>query len=417
MKHRKAISVVVIPSWYPPLGGDFFREHSIALANMGMRIAVMAQNETGIRNNPAEYLMTKPGTAEIKSNGIREITSNIRRIPLLNRKNAIRWTKRLLSVYAQYTKVHGHPDIIQAHSSMWGGLAAAWIKEKYGIPYVITEHRGRFTGKDPRATRLIRNWHVPLLQTAFGKANHIVTVSKPVQHGILQISPQSGTKMSVIPNMTDTRFFCPANTISPDKQTWEKPHPFTFICVSHLERNKGVDRLLQAFAILKEKIKHIRLIIGGDGPEKRKLKRLCSDLALNDVVFFAGHMERRTLLHKLQTSHAFVLSSVFESFGVVLIEAMACGLPLISTRSGGPEEIINNDNGLLTAGNEPTMLASAMEAMISGYAGYDRQVIRQIAEEKYSQHVIAKQYIALYSTIIDDLDARQDVDFEERSNK
>ncbi len=394
MTINKPASVVVIPSWYPPRGGSFFREHCIALAGAGMDVRVLAGIETGIRDAPVQYLFGSSRASESTPDGIMEYSRMVRRIPLARRANCLRWVSQVCQLYEQHAELHGHPDIVQVHSSMWGGLVAAWINQQFSVPFVITEHRGRFTYNGPEAQRLFKEWHMPLLKNVFRQAGHIITVSKSLQAGIFDIYPEARKKVTVIPNMTDTDFFTPAVPGSKPKD------PFTFLCVAGLEHAKGIHILMEAFVRLQQNSPGVlRLVIGGDGPERNRLERMSGRMNLKGSVSFTGHLSRNRLLEQLQKADAFVLPSLFEAFGIVLIEAMACGLPLIATRSGGPEEIITGETGLTVETNNPQSLANAMEALMRNYANYDQKVIRMHALTHYSREAVSKQYINLYKSL------------------
>ena len=395
MTVNKHTSIVVLPSWYPPAGGAFFREHSRALSGNGVDVSVLAPVELGITDNPGAYLSCSGHLSGENQAHFRELRQWQRRIPLVNKMNVRRWVNQAINMYQVHTKQHGHPDIIQAHSAMWAGLAAAGIKHRFGTPYVLTEHRGRFTHHNDHARKLIKTWHKPLLKEAFAKADHIVTVSESLQRGIMQLAPDGRTKLSVIPNMTDTGFFIPFENGKPPVD------PFTFICVASLEKIKGVDVLLSAFARLQEKINHpVRLVIGGDGDQRKALEALCNRLGLDAHVEFTGKLARPELVKNLQKAHAFVLPSLFEAFGVVIIEAMACALPVIATRSGGPESIVTKQTGLLVPPKDPKSMASAMEAMINTYNNYDQGIIRKHAEKQFSREVVANRYLRLYEKLL-----------------
>ncbi len=388
----------IIPSWYPPRGGAFFREHSRALADAGLRVHVLAAIETGIRDRPWTYL--KPGKqACLRAEGrMTEHRRIARRIPLSPQISQRSWVNTVLSLYEEDSRKYGHPDLVQAHSSMWGGLAAAMIREKHGTPYVVTEHRGRFTGQ-AGSGHLVLPWHLPLLQKAFSKAAHIVTVSRAVGRGIVDLYPAASGKMSVIPNMTDTSFFgLPADAATGYKKG-ETGTPFRFICVASLEELKGVQILTEALAILRSRgYGGSSLLIAGDGPLRGELERRCREKSL--PVRFAGQLDREALRQRLHESDALILPSLFEAFGIVLIEAMACGLPVVATRSGGPGEIVQADSGLLTPPGDATAMADAMEQMIKEHSGFDRTKIAEKAKEKYSPHVISAQYVRLYQKLL-----------------
>ncbi len=455
MRHKKHISLFVIPSWYPPRGGAFFREHCLALAGADVHVHVIAAVETGLRDHPGAFLTPGHPKMNGRRKGFSEEVRITRRIPLLNQRNVARWTQKVVRMYDDHAGRYGHPNLVQVHSSMWGGLAAAQIRETWGTPYVISEHRGRFTQAVHAPGSLVRPWHLPLLQRAFDQAGHIITVSQALQKGILSICPGAAPKMSVIPNMCDTGFFVPPqdkDTGEPDdtgvfaslprkKDTGEPDdtgvfgslprkkkegqaddtgffasHPrekdtaakqsggaegFIFLCVASLEEIKGVDVLLTAFSLLKKKSGPAsHLIIAGDGPLRKRLQGLCRSLHIQKEVHFTGHLDREALRRQYHRADAFVLPSRMEAFGIVLIEAMACGLPVVATRSGGPEEIVRPACGLLVAPGDPESLADGMGQMLRHHRDYDRQHIVQWTQRHYAQQVIADQYYKLYKQLL-----------------
>jgi glycosyltransferase involved in cell wall biosynthesis len=393
MKETENISILVIPSWYPPRGGEFFREHSIALAQAGLKVHVLAGIETGIRKHTSDFFLQK-GTHTNHLNDITETRRFLRRIPMLEQANARRWVNIMVKMFADYAAHHPLPDLVQTHSSMWAGLAAARIKQRWGTPYVITEHRGRFTGEGQMAQKLIKDWHKPLLAEAFDEAKHIVSVSASLHDKIKEISPQSSNKLSVIPNMTDTDFFVPAG----HKSSQDKI--FRFLCVTHLEHLKGIDVLLHAFAGLQtSKAQASRLVIAGSGVERARLETLCDSLGLKDKVVFTDRLSRKEVLKQMQDADALVLPSRFEAFGVVLIEAMACGLPVIATNSGGPGDIVKHDTGMMCKPGNADDLMGAMQQMINHHHDYDRQKIRLHCLERYSREAVSAQYVKLYQSM------------------
>lgn len=385
--------VVVIPSWYPPRGGEFFREHSVALAEAGLDVYVLAGIETGLRDDPKRYFTSGKQTKTCC--GISEHLRIIRRIPLGKKSNASLWAQKVSAMYDEYIKEHGHPDIILAHSSMWGGLAAARIKQKWGTPYVITEHRGRFTGVGKLSGMMIEPWHIPLLREAFTNADHIVTVSKALQTKIAEVSNILDSRFSCIPNMTDTAFF----QINKNKKT-SNDH-FTFLCVANHEPLKGLDMLIRSFAMLRQKSRlPVRLVIGGKGTDTPSFQALIHKQNVQEDVICKGFLNRNQLLEQMQQADAFVLPSRFEAFGIVLIEAMACGLPLVATRSGGPDDIVTKECGLLCEPDDPGSLAESLHQMVLGFERFDSEKIRALCLSKYSKKAVTGAYIRLFEELL-----------------
>jgi glycosyltransferase involved in cell wall biosynthesis len=136
------------------------------------------------------------------------------------------------------------------------------------------------------------------------------------------------------------------------------------IAVGRLTEQKRFDRLLNAFALLKKEIKNVRLIVLGKGELFEKLNNLANELNIKDYVEFAGFQKNPWAW--VSKAKIFVLSSDYEGFGNVIVEAMACGTPVISTNClSGPNEIITHGkNGLLVPPADEKALAEAMRSLL-----------------------------------------------------
>src|SRR5690606_22342672 len=150
-----------------------------------------------------------------------------------------------------------------------------------------------------------------------------------------------GIKKTVfIPNLVNENLFFPSKL--------HKVHSEKFIIFflgSMIER-KGVDVFLKALQKMKN-FEAIDLKIGGDGELWGQFKRLAGELGISDKIEWLGFMNREEIASTFQRSDLFVLSSRMENLPLVLLEAIACGKPIISTKCGGPEIIVNQNNGLL----------------------------------------------------------------------
>lgn len=389
------MKVWVFPSWYPPNGGYFFREHSQALCQAGAEVTLMA----GLHSSLKDFPLLRPLSAFKKTENIsgrfHEITWQHWNIPFMSRASMISWIKRSLSMAEAQMKESGRPWLIQAHSAMWAGVVAARLGKRHQIPWVITEHRSRFVFNSPQARSLFSPWHHPLLKEAFSGAAAIVTVSEALNDKILQYAPEKAGSIRSIPNITDVDFFTPCNTRRAGAAS-----NFTFFSLAHHLPVKGLDTLLNAFALVQEKMPQTRLVLGGHGPLTTMLHRQCQRLKLEKVVRFTGPLNRQQVKQELQQADAFVLPSHFEAFGVVFIEAMACGLPVIAARAGGPETFITPYCGLLVNPGQPVELSKAMMQIIQQPQKYSHEVIRDYTVKNFSQKAIAGRYINLYREIL-----------------
>ncbi len=141
-----------------------------------------------------------------------------------------------------------------------------------------------------------------------------------------------------------------------------------------------------------------QLAIGGSGPERARLERLIAERGVADQVMLLGQLDRAGVRELLGASDAFVLSSKRETFGVVLVEAMACGLPVVATRTDGPEAIIRGPALGELAEHNPTDLGLAMARVADG--DYDPGRLRGEALERYGLNAVGARLEALYEEIL-----------------
>jgi glycosyltransferase involved in cell wall biosynthesis len=140
---------------------------------------------------------------------------------------------------------------------------------------------------------------------------------------------------------------------------------------------------------------NVELRIGGEGELEKQLKDKVQELNLSQIIFL-GRLSRNQVEYEMLNSHAFVLSSDVETFGVVLIESLALGKPIIATRSGGPEYIVNGKNGFLVEPKNVDDLSNAMLSMIEKYENFNPKSIQDDCFENYGPKVIGKKLIEIY---------------------
>jgi glycosyltransferase involved in cell wall biosynthesis len=389
------IKLLIIPSWFPPDGGYFFKEHSEALAEKGFAVDILVNRITGITTLKMEDLKYLKRFNVGEGNGVRIVRSFYLKLPGLEKINVVRWIRKTGKLFGKYVKKFGRPDMIIAHSSIWAGCAAEHIFLKYEIPYIIVEHRSRYTGITEGAEKMFRKFYFPMLKKAFFAAEKIITVSFSLNNKIIEIEPSSNKKILTIPELVDTGFFkLPENP--------RNREPFRVFSAGILEKIKGIDVLIRAFAGFLEKFPDARLRIAGRGSLLRELTKLAEDLGIKERVKFLGYLDREGILREMREAKIFVLASRFEAFGIVLIEAMATGLPVIATRSGGPGSIVSDDAGILTDLENEEQLTLAMIKIYEHYDHYDQEKIRKQILEKYSREVVMNKYAELIDEILGD---------------
>ena len=194
---------------------------------------------------------------------------------------------------------------------------------------------------------------------------------------------QGNKEIEVIPNMVDSELFkCNFKEIDSNDE-------FKFLSVGYLMYKKGFDLLLKAFKVAFINDNKVKLIIGGDGEENKKLKELAKELGIENKVEFLGYISRERVAEEMGKCNCFVLASRFETFGVVYIEALATGKPVIGTKTDAINDIINENNGLIVNKDNQEELVNALIKMKNDYYKYNRKYISQQCLEKFSDKNIS----------------------------
>lgn len=175
---------------------------------------------------------------------------------------------------------------------------------------------------------------------------------------------------------------------------------YKMVSIGGLIPRKGMDILIKQFAKFKEIFADSRLEIFGDGPERKNLELLIKSLNIEDRVKLNGLCARQTIAATLKRSDAFVLASRNETFGVVYIEALSCGVPVIATRCGGPEAFVHHGNGILVPVDDEEALLEAMKTMYSNRDLYNRKQIAAETAMKFSPDAVASQLEEVYRKVI-----------------
>jgi glycosyltransferase, group 1 family len=384
--------VLIIPSWYPEtpedIDGIFFRLQAQALQRSGLKIGVTAPVFRSMRGKPASVVNGGYGIRSYTEENIPTYVYKsmyfFPRLPYLDRH---RWVRAGWKLFKRYVRDHGTPDIIHAHSMNHAGILAQQIHEKTGIPFVLTEHSSTY------ARKLIRNWQRPAMLQSAQQCSARIAVSKDFCR--LLETEYGGLDWQYIPNSLSPAFIRPVDLANKPKNA-----DFTFCSVAHLNYNKGFDILLPAFAEALKTHPDLKLKIGGTGLIASQLHNLAAELGLENSVEFLGGLQNDQVLDLMFRSDAFVLASRNETFGVVFIEALSQGLPVAATRCGGPQTIINENNGILVPVGDVQALAGALVSLYENRGRYDAQTLRADCLNEFGEEAVVRQITAVYKTIL-----------------
>ena len=273
---------------------------------------------------------------------------------------------------------YGKFDIIHVQSAFSAALYAEEYLENNETPVVYTEHSSAVL--NDRLNRC----GLEALKVMARRADVRVAVSNVLAEKLMKYV----TDVKVIGNMVD---------IGGVSQRSER---FTFVCLSTLRADKGLKELVTAFAEEFDAHMPVTLLLGGEGEYRRDLETLIRQIAPSHDIQLHGHIPHEDVSSFLQKGHCFVLPSRYETFGIVYIEAMACGLPVIATKCGGPEEYVNETNGILVDVGNQEQLRKAMRWMYKNIQLYDANRIATDIEVKFSERSICEQYYACYQNLL-----------------
>jgi len=387
--------ILIIPSEHyitpqAPLAAVFQYQQAHALKKKGVKVGVVSAGFVPFRRLFFDY----PFSPFKKDGGIntyrcyKKIFVPGRIANKLFLKNLI---DSYLKLFKRYINEQDIPDIVHAHNCMYAGLAALKIKEKYGIPYIITEHSSVY------ARNMISNWQIMLIREVLKNADVKTVVSTKLGKLLERVFGADAHPNYPIFNILDERFEKKENVMKAEKNG---KMIFSFLNIANFDANKNHADLLEAFAGVFRNNFKVQLKIGGDGPLRKQLKSKAIDLGLGEQVVFTGLLSRDEVLLEMQNCDVFVLSSIFETFGVVLIEALACGKPVIATKCGGPEDIVNSNNGLLIPIKDVSALAKAMENIYLNINKYDSYLIRNDCLSRFGSDTFVTRLQYIYKRIL-----------------
>lgn len=365
--------ILVLPSWYPteddPVRGSFFAEQAAALARFGHTVTVMAAYNDGEKDVHTERRT---------SGSLTEYLIHVK--PLRFHLTYF----RILCEIRRLLRECGKPDVIHVHSFRAIRYARV-LKWGLHVPLVVTEHVTWFE------RNILSEKELAAISRDYNAADAVIAVGEGLKTAI---QPLCRKEVRVIPNMVDRRFL--------ENGLHEPPRNglFRFISVCLLDHKKGVDVLLDAFAKLRKTHPEAMLTICGDGEEMENLRAQAKALAVDEALELVGRCSREECAHRLKDSQVFVLPSRYETFGIVFVEAMGCGLPIVMTKTGAWKTLAMPETGLAVEIGDADGLAGAMASIMENYSAYDPDTIRKNCRGRFSEKAVCEQITAEYNRLI-----------------
>lgn len=385
--------ILLLPSWYPSHSADvdgvFFRDQAHALMQKGHKVGVISVELRSLRK-----LIKRTGGKAIPAfqsdDGILTYRDSV--LKLFSRVPYVKyWLWRLGAnrMLKRYIAEQGMPDIIHAHAAIYAGKVAAEWRARLGIPVVLTEHSTRFV------SRRYKPWQLRLARTAAKSADARVAVSPPLGEVLVRELGEDVGTWDWIPNVVASRFLNVQVNMK-DKSA----RPLRILNLALMREKKGHLDLLEAFAEAFPDGSEVELWFGGDGPLRPQLEARTQALGLGNRVRFLGKVPPEEVPSLLSRVDMFVLPSHYETFGVVVAEALTVGVPVVATRCGGPECIVMEGDGVLVEPRAPHVMAKALKEQMSQLSIYNRAAIKERAISRFSGEAVANQLDDLYQLVL-----------------
>ena len=386
------MNVFWLPGWYPnklePLTGDFIQRHARAVAlYRNVQVIYFVRDKDGIVTK--DVLEENFVSDRLNERIVYYYTRSLRFSFVDKAISGLRY-RRLSRKYAkQYIEEHGMPACTHLHIASKNAMLAMWLKKKFRIPFIISEQWTAFLPEARPNARQFEPWFAALWRSAIRQSGAISVVSNYLGLGISTFF--GNIKFKIVPNVVDDKIFFPG----PLKET-SFSH---FIHVSTLGYQKNPEAILHAFAIVALSNPAFRLTIFG--PENNELRKLASELGLNDKINFHPEVQQPALAEFMRSADALVLYSRYETFGCVLIEANACGIPVIVSDIPVFHEIVREgENGFFAKNDSPEALAKTILNFMSAKKTFSKLELSEHTIAKYGFPVVGKLFDDLYTSLL-----------------
>lgn len=278
-----------------------------------------------------------------------------------------------------------------AHYVFPSGLISLYLKKRFNIPYVVTAHGGDIN-KMAKKNEQIRKMSKAILQNA----NHVIAVGEELAETITRDFEVDASKISVMSMGIDRKVFhAPKEKLAVQQELGMDPSKKNILFVGNVIQEKGVEELIMAFNEISSCSDGVALYIVGSTKDVGFYNKIEPLAKSNPAISFVEPMPQPELVRYFQAADTFVLPSYIEGLGLVALEAMACGTPVIATNVGGLHYMLKGGAGQLVEPRNVEQLADAMQLAISGEFEPNIAEIQRLLELHDSEQIIDK-LVAIY---------------------
>ena len=384
MSDLKNKNILFLCSWFPtrvlPFNGNFCFKHARSMVRKGIPVSALTVCEDLSMSQRFELV-------EGEEDGVE--------YAIIYYNYPIRLFKHIYKARGYFKglkhlrKKKGEFDLIHVQILIDSGFIAWWLNIWKKIPYVLTENSTVFLPIDPNGIpSLLKPW----VRRVIKRCSYMLPVSRDLEMNMKKLNDNPPFK--IVPNVVDVELF------QPTKRTPRKDK-IRFLHVSTFAEQKNVNGLLRVLKTLSEQRQDFTFTMAGDGDLEELKRKVAAHDFPKGMIITGGKMNEQEVADIYNEHDAFVLFSNNENLPCVLVEAQACGMPIITTDVGGSDEIVDSEDFgiVIQARDEPALLKS-FHKMLDNFDQYDTQKIRDIAVQRYSDDAVAKAFIDVHKQVL-----------------
>lgn len=380
--------ILFISSWYPnknhPVHGifNYYFAQAAALRN---KVSVLHISADAAQNQ--DLVMeetTEPGLFTLNVY-YKKVSSGL---PLIANWLRVRKLKQAhVAGYDQLIKKNGSPDLIHLNVAIPAGIGVLKIAQQHNIPYVLNENWSGYCAEDGNYKGFFMKFFT---RNIVSRAAVIMPTSNFLKEAMLGHGLKGDYE--VVPNVVNTNIFVPHGHQVGSKK---------FIHISSLtDREKNVKGIIRAFASALKQIPDLELTIVGDGPERKEMEAYAAQCAGYGKIIFKGRRTGAELVEDVNQASCLVMFSHFETFCLVIMEAFACGKPVITSNAGAIPGYMNPELGIVVEKRNETQLAQALVDFALEKRTFDPLLIRNFAISYCSYEKVSQQLSSIYNRVI-----------------
>jgi glycosyltransferase involved in cell wall biosynthesis len=387
------MKVLWLCSWYPNsqdvFDGDFIERHAKALSFL-QQVDVIH-----VVQNPLLAKEVQSSTEEYTGNNYKAAVVFVpvaqTGFSFLNKFFFNRqYQKQLISAIEKYIQEKGMPDLVHVHVPVKAGFGALWLKKKYKVPFVVTEHYNIYHTNGNQNLSSYSGYFRYLTAKVFQVSTKIITVSHYLGKSIQQAAVKK--EYTVIPNVVDTNLF----NYQPRQKSEQV---FRFLHVSNLTDIKNPRLMLEAIQLFCKTDLQAEFVFIGNKDDVYVKEAAAMEIP-GERIRFMGELPYAQVAAQMQQADAFFLFSKSETFSCATAEALCCGLPVVAPATGALPELLNETNAELVEPGNVAAFVAALQKIKEEYSRFNRIEISNAASAKYNYATVAKQIRDVYKEVL-----------------